>query len=118
MDVTGQSFFYHLPRILEGIATCCFVSLDLELSGIATNLGGPSAGGTQTLQERYAEIREAANRYQILQIGLTIGHEDPTTGKEKHSCLRTIRELNAPRDLYPETIQPPSEPHYRPAIGS
>lgn len=89
MDVTGQSFVYHLPRILDGLATCCFVALDLELSGIATNPAGPSTGA-QTLQERYNDIREAADRYQVLQIGLTIGHEDPKTGKgnkkKMHSC--------------------------------
>ncbi|KAL2011326.1 hypothetical protein VTN00DRAFT_4044 [Thermoascus crustaceus] len=79
MDITGQSFFYHLPRILDGLATCCFVALDLELSGIATNPAGPSTGA-QTLQERYNDIREAADRYQVLQIGLTIGLEDPKTG--------------------------------------
>lgn len=80
MDVTSQSFYYHLPRILDSIATCCFVSLDLEFSGIATNPVGLTGARRQTLQERYAEAKEAADKYQILQIGLTIGLEDAKTG--------------------------------------
>ncbi|KAI9930470.1 hypothetical protein MW887_011224 [Aspergillus wentii] len=78
MDVTADSFSYHLPRILDDLAACCFVSLDFEFSGIATNTVGPSRG-SQSLQARYAETKRAADKYQILQIGLTVCHEDTET---------------------------------------
>jgi hypothetical protein len=32
------------------------------------------------LQERYADTKEAAEKFQILQVGLTIAHEDPVSG--------------------------------------
>ncbi|GIJ89375.1 hypothetical protein Asppvi_008315 [Aspergillus pseudoviridinutans] len=75
MDVTAQSFPYHLPRILDDLATCCFVSMDFEFSGIATTFSNPNRG-SQTLQARYEEVKSSADKYQILQVGLTICHED------------------------------------------
>ncbi|KAE8154730.1 ribonuclease H-like domain-containing protein [Aspergillus avenaceus] len=36
--------------------------------------------GVATLQERYVEVKKAAEKYNILQIGLTICHEDTETG--------------------------------------
>ncbi|RHZ63090.1 CAF1 family ribonuclease [Aspergillus thermomutatus] len=75
MDVTAQSFPYHLPRILDDLATCCFVSMDFEFSGIATASSNPNRG-SQTLQDRYEEVKNSADKYQILQVGLTICHED------------------------------------------
>lgn len=90
MDVTSQSFFYHLPRILDSIATCCFVSLDLEFSGIATNPVGIPGARRQTLQDRYSEAKQAADKYQILQVGLTIGHEDAKTGKKNTTFTHMV----------------------------
>ncbi|GFF70510.1 54S ribosomal protein L17, mitochondrial [Aspergillus lentulus] len=75
MDVTAQTFPYHLPRILDDLATCCFVSMDFEFSGIATTPSNPNRG-SQTLQARYEEVKNSADKYQILQVGLTICHED------------------------------------------
>lgn len=81
MDVTSENFAYHLPRILDELATCCFVSLDFEFSGIALSTipHGPAAR-PQSLQDRYTDTKNAAEEYQVLQIGLTICHEDITTG--------------------------------------
>ncbi|EAW14551.1 CAF1 family ribonuclease [Aspergillus clavatus NRRL 1] len=103
MDVTAQSFAYHLPRILDELATCCFVSMDFEFSGIATASSAPSSG-SQTLQERYEEVKRSAEKYQILQVGLTICHED--TGKATYTlkpyniCLSPIidKRLELERD--------------------
>ncbi|PYH96974.1 CAF1 family ribonuclease [Aspergillus ellipticus CBS 707.79] len=78
MDITAQTFFYHLPRLLEDLASCCFVSIDFEFSGIANGLGGV-ARKKSTLQERYEEVKRSADQYQILQVGLTLGIEDPET---------------------------------------
>ena|SRR5437773_1347923 len=81
MDVTKHAFYHHLPRILNDITECCFVALDLELSGIATRkFRGSSVdtflAGKQSLQERYDEVKDAAEIYQVLQIGLTFVRED------------------------------------------
>lgn len=82
MDVTSKDFAYHLPRILDELATCCFVSLDFEFSGIAfSSIPHGPAAKPQTLQSRYTDTKNAAEQYQVLQIGLTICHEDITTGQ-------------------------------------
>ncbi|MCJ1289837.1 hypothetical protein MMC34_001370 [Xylographa carneopallida] len=92
MDVDRRSFHWQLPRMLRALADAHFVAIDLELSGIQSKTGhrpravgngsneGKSTGGKQTLQERYKEAKEAAERYQILQVGITIVNEDAETG--------------------------------------
>lgn len=79
MDMTKEAFRYYLPWILHELTTCCFVSLDLELSGIPFSPGGNDRK-TQSLQERYVQTKAAAEKYQVLQVGLTICHEDTKTG--------------------------------------
>lgn len=85
MDITVQNFESYLPKVLDDLASCLFVSLDLELSGIAKGQND-APKGTQTLQERYAETRKAADKYQVLQIGLTVCHEDPDEGETVRLC--------------------------------
>lgn len=85
MDVTAQTFPYHLPRILDDLATCCFVSMDFEFSGIATTSSNPTRK-PQSLQARYKEVKNSADKYQILQVGLTICHEDTKNGQIFSSC--------------------------------
>ncbi|OJJ88427.1 uncharacterized protein ASPGLDRAFT_63316 [Aspergillus glaucus CBS 516.65] len=81
MDVTTETFSYHLPRILDNLANCCFVSLDFEFSGISYGITSQrTAQGPQSLQDRYSEVKSAADKFRILQIGLTICNEDVTTG--------------------------------------
>jgi poly(A)-specific ribonuclease len=84
MNITKQSLHYLLPRLLNALAECHFVALDLELSGISLrqNPGrsSKSSAGKQTLQQRYEEVKEAAERYQVLQIGLTLATEDVEAG--------------------------------------
>jgi poly(A)-specific ribonuclease len=78
MDVDKTSFYPLLLDILTDISTAKFVTIDLELSGIPTK--DPSAG-KPNLQQRYLETKEAAERYQILQIGITCVEEDASSGK-------------------------------------
>ncbi|KKA22245.1 CAF1 family ribonuclease [Rasamsonia emersonii CBS 393.64] len=82
MDVPRDAFPFHLANILHDLTTCSFVAMDLELSGIPAHSSGAPYTGMQTLQERYAQTKEAAERYQVLQIGLTIAHEDVATAIE------------------------------------
>lgn len=79
MDITAETFSFHLPRLLDDLATCHFVSIDCEFSGIPTASTAPSSG-KPTLQKRYDEYRTCADKYSILQIGLTVGHEDTRKG--------------------------------------
>lgn len=77
-DATYRNFETKLPWILSAMSKSSFVSLDLEFSGLPSRKGPPS--GKQTLQERYTEIKQAAEKYQILQIGFTtVGElQDPS----------------------------------------
>lgn len=79
MDIGITQFADFLPFILSDISSSCFVSIDFELSGLAFPPNVPQIN-TPTVQERYLEGKEAAERYQILQVGLTICHENPKSG--------------------------------------
>ena len=87
MDVSRHRFHACLPYILEDIANAHFVSIDLELSGIPgpqakrSKTDGVGSGGKPTLQERYIDIKQAVERYQVLQLGLTCVIEDRDCGR-------------------------------------
>lgn len=74
MEVDRTSFWPRLLEMLEDMAKSYFVAIDFEFSGISSKV--IHAAGKQTLQERYLETKEAAERYQILQIGLTFAVYD------------------------------------------
>jgi poly(A)-specific ribonuclease len=79
MEVDAASFPHHLLGLFINISEADFVSFDLELSGIPSRLPGKKprpGGGRFTLEERYAETKEGANRYQILQVGITCARFD------------------------------------------
>ena len=87
MDVPRQRFQACLPFILEDIANSHFVSIDLELSGIPgpqpkrSKIDGVGSSGKPTLQERYIDIKQAVERYHVLQLGLTCVLEDRDYGQ-------------------------------------
>jgi poly(A)-specific ribonuclease len=87
MDVNKVAFFPRLLGILEAVSQAHFVSIDFELSGVP---GRSERKGEQTLESRYEELREAAARYQILQIGLTTAEQD----SEKKTYI--LRSYNFP----------------------
>jgi poly(A)-specific ribonuclease len=70
MELDRTSFYTQLPAILSALATSAAVVIDCELSGISRLERG--LNNRQTLQERYADRRQAAQRYSILQFGITI----------------------------------------------
>ncbi|KAF1811394.1 CAF1-domain-containing protein [Eremomyces bilateralis CBS 781.70] len=72
MDIDRNTFKGNLLPILERVADSPFVSIDCEMSGVVTKAKGVERQPLQqTLQQRYAEVKEAAEKYTILQIGLT-----------------------------------------------
>ncbi|KAK6815330.1 hypothetical protein RU639_008836 [Aspergillus parasiticus] len=104
MDITPKTFHFFLPRILDELASCSFVSIDFEFSGIACSSNGPNSKAS-TLQDRYTEVKESADKYRIVQIGLTICHEDTESGtyilKPYNLYLNPIidRRLEVGRDI-------------------
>ncbi|KAF9691517.1 hypothetical protein EKO04_010230 [Ascochyta lentis] len=82
MDVDAPSFPNHLLALLIHISEADFVSFDLELSGIPSRLPNKKPRpGRLTLEDRYAETKEGADRYQILQVGLTCAKFDYITNQ-------------------------------------
>ncbi|KAI9678937.1 MAG: hypothetical protein M1829_001922 [Trizodia sp. TS-e1964] len=80
MDVESSSFQPKLVQIMEAIAGALFVSIDMEFSGIPTQVKG-GGQGKQSLQQRYSENRDAAEKYQVLQVGITCVEEDVVKGQ-------------------------------------
>ncbi|KAH7344345.1 ribonuclease H-like domain-containing protein [Pyrenochaeta sp. MPI-SDFR-AT-0127] len=83
MDVDAASFPHQLLGLFINISEAEFVSFDLELSGIPSRLPNkqPRGPGRLTLQERYAETKAGADRYQILQVGITCARFDYIANK-------------------------------------
>ena len=86
MDVDRSSFQPRLLALLEAIANAHFVAFDFELSGIQSKQSHTVRAtdapheGKQSLQQRYAELKDAAEKYQILQVGITCVEEDTERG--------------------------------------
>ncbi|KAF2270017.1 CAF1-domain-containing protein [Lojkania enalia] len=77
MDVDTVSWPSRLLGLLIAISEAEFVSFDLELSGIRSRIAAqPRDSRRSTLEERYAEVREAASKYKILQVGITCARFD------------------------------------------
>lgn len=86
MEVDQQHFWPKLLPILTAISNASFVTVDVEMSGISTKSRYSPGGrfneiGKPSLQEQYEETKEAAERYQILQIGLTCVEVDQKNGQ-------------------------------------
>jgi poly(A)-specific ribonuclease len=80
MDVDDSQFWPQLLYVLKAISQATFVAIDVEMSGISTRgfpLNDRNAGpGKLTLQQFYDELRQAAEKYSILQLGITCIEED------------------------------------------
>lgn len=69
MEIERSNYWQRLPSILQAISEAQFISIDLEMSGIAT--GRVKDAPTPSLQQLYANAKAAAQTYNILQVGLT-----------------------------------------------
>ncbi|QIX00841.1 hypothetical protein AMS68_006358 [Peltaster fructicola] len=81
MDVTQTSFYPLLVDILHDLSKAHFVAFDLELSGVPVKQNRGQQSGRPSLQERYIETKAAAQKFSILQFGLTCVIEDTELGK-------------------------------------
>lgn len=115
MDITRHTFHLHLRSMLEDISRAHFVAIDLEFTGIARQQNYNKAKDfKQTLQERYAETRSAAERYQILQVGLTCVMEDRSKSAGLVRFQLTLTDLR--RGVCGQALQFPPEPRCRRAV--
>ena len=84
MDIDEAGFWPQLLPILRSICDATFVAIDVEMSGISMRGSGSNDRshlvGRLSLQELYEEIREAALKYNVLQIGITCIEEDRERG--------------------------------------
>ncbi len=86
MDVDGAHFRRQLLPILKHIANASFISFDLEMSGISTRSNSKASTdrsqdvGKPSLQSMYDEMRNAAETFQVLQVGITCVEEDRERG--------------------------------------
>lgn len=86
MEINNDQFQRQLLPLLKHIANAKFVSFDLEMSGISvrSRFGPHPQGhdnGKPTLQQLYDETRIAAEKYQVLQFGMTLMEEDREKGR-------------------------------------
>lgn len=86
MDVNRTSFPAVLPTLLRDISKSHCIAFDLELSGIPTNRRRGTDEGRQTLEDRYQEVKKAAEQFHILQIGLTCVEQDENKDKYLLRC--------------------------------
>ncbi|KAI1660326.1 CAF1-domain-containing protein [Daldinia decipiens] len=75
MEVNRSNFFWMLPPILHEAQNARFVAVDVEMSGIALIHGLNSA------QDSYGKIKEAAEQFQVVQLGLTFVRYDEGSAK-------------------------------------
>jgi len=88
MDIPNSRFPQEVVRIIQEVAESHFIALDLEFSGVASRRSVQNSGGKPSLQEYYDYVKAAAEKYQVLQVGLTIVKEDLTKGMRMDSgCL-------------------------------
>lgn len=92
MEVDHKGFRKELFPILRNIANAAFVTLDLEMSGISTRPKFSSGDrshdvGKPTLEQQYQEMRNAAETFQVLQIGITCVEVDREKGEPSFFLL-------------------------------
>ena len=66
MEIIKENYSQYEQQIIQDINNCIFVSLDLELTGIANN----SRNFLDSPSERYLKMKISAEKYKIIQLGL------------------------------------------------
>lgn len=80
MEISSENFWESLAVVIEAIATATYVSFDLEMTGIYTKTS--MAFAKLAINMVYEKAKEAAERFQIVQFGLTcISYDKKAGGK-------------------------------------
>jgi hypothetical protein len=66
MEILKENYWEYEQQIIQDINNCIFISLDLELTGIANN----SRNFLDNPSERYLKMKISAEKYKIIQLGL------------------------------------------------
>ncbi len=87
MDIDRFNFHGELIPILRSIANASFVAIDLEMSGITTrrryHLGDRSLNSERpTVEDLYQDMKNAAETYQVVQLGITCVEQDSEKGEK------------------------------------
>ncbi len=98
MDIDSISFWRSLPDVLQAISEAAFISLDLEMTGIRTT--NRPYDEKPSLQEAYEEAKEAAETFQVLQLGLTCFGYDETSSKYLSRLFNGTGPRKGARDEY------------------
>ena len=68
MDITSTNYKSELLGIIEVISRADYLAIDCEMSGVPPHLGGDTK---PFLQEHYHQMKLAADKYQMLQLGIS-----------------------------------------------
>jgi len=80
MEITSKNFWETLPVVLGNMALASHVSIDLKMTGIYSK--NTTINWKTPLNTIYEKAKEAAERFQIVQFGLTcIFYDKQSTGK-------------------------------------
>jgi len=81
MDVHISNFWRELPNVIHTISASDFVAIDLEMSGVQAGNSGPRRKPRPTsAQAIYDEAKEAAETFQIVQLGLScVVYDEPSS---------------------------------------
>jgi hypothetical protein len=81
MEVNRKEYWRkHLLPILQHISKASFVAFDLEFSGIKSTQRRTNEAGKPSLQRLYEENREVAEKFTIVQVGITCVEENREKG--------------------------------------
>ncbi|XP_006152306.1 poly(A)-specific ribonuclease PNLDC1 [Tupaia chinensis] len=89
MDVCADEFEQSLPLLQELVLGADFVGLDIEFTGLRSNLSGPQQISLFDLpSEWYLKTRQSVQQFTICQIGLSVfsSVEGESDKYEAHSC--------------------------------
>lgn len=75
MEINNRNFQRNALDIIESIAQSDFVAIDFEFSGVAANAPRATGRVRDSLQERYVQVKAAAEKFTILQVGLTCARQ-------------------------------------------
>lgn len=81
MEVNRKDYWRkHLLPILQHISKASYVAFDLEFSGIKSTQRRTNEAGKPSLQQLYEENREVAEKFTIVQVGITCVEENLEKG--------------------------------------
>lgn len=91
MDIKDENFWEMLPIILPAIAHASYVAIDLEMTGIKSR--NPMGAQRTTMDQTYADAKDVAESFQIVQFGLTCVSRDEAEGRFSEGSLQDVHSL-------------------------